>query len=70
MKAFPSYKYRQGSGWIVGTWDSQVHCYRLSDEMSYWAARNWVAESNCPGGAECNHVEQHERKEKSENERT
>lgn len=33
-----AYKYRQGSGWIVGTWDASVNSFRLSNEMTYWAA--------------------------------
>ena len=42
-----SYMYRQGTGWIVGTWDAHVQAYRLSGELSYWVARVAVGRENC-----------------------
>ena len=33
-----AYKYRQGNGWIVGTWDTTTKSFRLSGEMTYWLA--------------------------------
>jgi len=43
-----SYMYRQGHGWIVGSWDARVDCYRVSGELSYWLARLAVGTDNCP----------------------
>lgn len=40
--------YKQGNGWIVSSWDDSVKCFRDSGEKSYWEARNWVGEDNCP----------------------
>ena len=31
--------YRQGSGWIVSTYDPQVGCYREGEELPYFSAR-------------------------------
>ena len=35
--------YRQGSGWIVSTWDPKVRCNRLSQELAYGYARCTLA---------------------------
>jgi len=43
-----SYMYKQGEGYIVCHWDEQVHCYRCSGEMPYFAARAAVGSANCP----------------------
>ena len=42
-----SYMRAQGSGYIVGDWDSIVGCYRESHEMPYFVARAEVGSSNC-----------------------
>lgn len=39
-----SHMYRQGSGWIVSTWDDSIKCNRVSGEVSYWTARHGLAE--------------------------
>jgi hypothetical protein len=33
-----AYKYRQGSGWVVGTWSTQHKAYFISPEKGYWDA--------------------------------
>jgi hypothetical protein len=40
-----SYKYRQGSGWIVGTYSTRFRTYILSDEKPYLIACALVRES-------------------------
>jgi len=35
-------KYRQGNGWIVTSYDPTVNAWRISSEMTYWAACNRV----------------------------
>ena len=32
------YKYKQGNGWIVGTYDTKFKTWVLSHTMSYWQA--------------------------------
>ena len=48
MNKHKAYMYRQGQGWIAGTWDESVKCYRLSRELPYFTARAAVGEANCP----------------------
>ena len=36
--------YRQGSGWIVSSWDPSVSAHRLSHEMPHSTARQAVAD--------------------------
>lgn len=43
----PAYMYRQGSGWIVCTWDNGYGCYTTSNEMPYFMARAIVGTANC-----------------------
>lgn len=64
-----SYMYRQGKGWIVGTWDQRVGAWRLSHEMSYWVARQCVGEDNCrhKNDGKCNKVtHDHHREQRGE----
>ena len=44
---------RQGSGWIVSSWDAGVACWRESAEMNYWAARAAVGTDNCRNPDNC-----------------
>jgi len=45
--------YRQGAGWIVSEWDEMVHCYRVSQEISYWVARASIGAANCRNPKTC-----------------
>ena len=36
--------YRQGSGWIVSTWDESVRCNQLSPEMPHSNARTVLSD--------------------------
>ena len=54
--------HRFGSGYVVVSWDASVQCGRESAPMSYWFAREAVAEENCPattGKGVCRHVREH-----------
>jgi hypothetical protein len=39
-----SHIYRQGSGWILSTWDDQYGCARLSGELPWPVARQALAD--------------------------
>jgi hypothetical protein len=34
---------RQGSGWVVSTYDPAVRCQRVSGEQTFWAARSGLS---------------------------
>lgn len=36
--------YRQGSGWIISTWDTEYKAYYLSGETPYFTARAQLAD--------------------------
>ncbi len=36
--------YKQGSGWVVSTWDESVRAKRLTDELSFSEARQRLAD--------------------------